>query len=320
MGLVSNEPTNMQGNPTNPGILFRAVDYNTHNADVISGTNYFEGKAVRGKFVGQILMETNWMPAGTVNNIVFPTLCFEGAKSVTGASQDAVSYYDSLKITVYKRQAVQGGYTPSQTTELFIRYVANITNGVGSIPNAEWLNRPSTQPTWFDIRYEYKFVVSVHRLSTNAYLDLESLYLQFHTSTTVIGSRQVTYGVSAGYSPAADPIPIIDGMSWGVGTGASGNFSTTISSEQFNGAGSILNGDYQKGIFNNIQSIITTRAITDHAGDNSSTDYDNSVLTDWQVSSTNGGYEIIVNGYNFGANTTEFFYTMIYGYITPMVV
>ena len=314
MGLVSNEPTSMQGNPTNPGILFRAVDYNTNNADIVTGTSYFEGKAVRGKFVGQVLMETNWMPAGTVNNVVYPTLTFEGNSSVTGGGASAINYYDSLKITIYKRMAVPGGYTPSQTTDIYTRYIVNISNGVGTFATEEWVNRPTTQPCWFDIRYEYKFVVTVHRLTTNAYLDLETLYLQFHTSTSIMAGRQVTYNISA---PSADPIPVIDGIAWSIGTDGSGNFSAILSSEYFNGTGAssgLVNTDACKCIYNNVQAAITTRAY------GSSTDYDNSVLTDISLTGNTGGYEIAVTGYNFGVTRTEYFYTFVYGYTTPLVV
>ena len=71
---LDGETTTMQAVGANPGLLYRAPDYCNSGAEVVQGSNYLEGKAVRGTYPGQILMETPWLERGILNNIVQPIL------------------------------------------------------------------------------------------------------------------------------------------------------------------------------------------------------------------------------------------------------
>ena len=323
MVLVSNEPTSIQGNPTNPGIFFRAPDYNTSNAEIANSTktkisyyyngvggqinsDYFEDKVVRGKYVGQELMETNWMPCGTLVNGMLPALVFEGQSEYTGASASAVSYYDSLKITILKRQPIPGGYIPGETTELYVRYNEQISRSIGSMPNAEWVNRASTQFLLFDMRYEYKFIVSIHRLTNNAYIDLSYMYIQPHLTCAAMTGRQKLTPDYFHLQGAPDDMPLIAGIGWYTTTDVNGTFiGVPLRSEYYDGTGGLVPGIM--GNFANIISTVTTRAY------GSSSDHDNTLLTSVVYDYDIGNYNLVFDGYNFGSNTTEYFYTIIYG-------
>ena len=84
----------MQAIGSNPGILVRAPDYIGDKATLAYSSNYLDGKAVKGEYSGQVLMETTWFKNGVLNNIVLPTLLIEAS---TPASQNLI---DNLIITV----------------------------------------------------------------------------------------------------------------------------------------------------------------------------------------------------------------------------
>jgi len=311
----------MDGIGANPGLLIRAPDYVCQGAEIVHGTSYFEGKAVRGYYKGQKLFETPWFAAGTLNNVVIPMVYIEGALSVTGAAVDADSNNDKLKITIYKRLP---GNTEFTTTPIYVRYQSDISNKIGQAPHAESIYRPAWQPTWFDIRYEYKFLVEVWEITNTAYLDVEGIYFQYYVSHTVTSGRQLKYG--------SDPtllyqgIPVILGAYWTATTDGAGNLSIAIPSEYFpysagwtkaeNATGSApsTTGQAVRGIINSVESVHTTHV--------SGTDIDAEwMMANYEVvDSTNGGYTIYFLLHSDNASVQCVFYSQIYGHVSPMVV
>lgn len=325
---IADVSTKMQGLGTNPSLTLTAADFGSKSTELISGTEYLGGKAVRGTYPGQVLMETGWFKSGTLNNIIMPTAYIHSGNEST----PCVSYHDHIIVTVYKRPAREtlnetniSGFTsyasgdtvsvgiqieepdlPVETQEFTIHYIDGISNTIGAIPNAQQVNRPATNFLWFDVRYEYKFSIRVGRLTPDAYIDLSGIYLQYHNSTAIMGARQFQW---TGLSTEA--VPLIDGMGWGVTANASGNFTAVLGSEVFDGVGGIGGtSGIQSGLFNSIEAVVTTLA--------SASVYDNNYeLKSYpQVSTTNGGFEVVVVGTNFGANSVLTFYTIIFGHQT----
>jgi hypothetical protein len=298
-------------------LLIRAPDYASQGAEIVYNSAYFEGKAVRGKAVGQKIMESPWYAAGTFNNVVIPMVYIEGSGTITGGVT-ANSYVDKLKVIVYKRYPGQDSFT---TKELFVNYVNNMSNTIGIAPHAEQFYRPSWQPTWFDIRYEYKFAIEVEYLTTGAFLDVEGIYLQYYVANSVMAGRQVQFGANT-----TQGIPVMGGMYWSATTDGAGNITCAIPSEFFpysagftkseNATGSTPGSTdlANKNVFNSVDAVITTLA--------GGTDINNEWLI-WSyevVDGDNGGYTAYVGLHSDNAATVYYFYTFMYGYMNALVV
>ena len=310
----------MDGMGTNPGLLIRAADYVLPSAEIVYSNNYFEGKAVRGTTKGQKLMESPWFQAGTFNNIVIPMVYIEGASSVTGTGTDASSNVDKIKIIIYKRYPGQTSFT---TSEVFCIYKANVSNKIGIAPHFEHFNRPAWMPTWFDIRYEYKFAIEVAQITSGAALDVEGIYLQYYIVNSVMSGRQATFG-SYDMDQA---VPVTGGVYWSATTDGSGNLSIAIPSEFFPYSGGSwtigeaatgnppsLTGLALKPVINSVDSVQTTFV--------SGTDIDAEYLL-WNyevVDSSDGGFTLYIGMHSDNNNTAYTFYTSFFGYIGPMGV
>ena len=309
----------MDGMGSNPGLLIRAPDYVADGAQIVYNSNYFEGKAVRGTKKGQKLMESPWFAAGTFNNIVIPMVYIEGATSVTGAGTDASTANDKVKIIIYKR--LPGSATVT-TTEIYVQYIDSISNRIGMAPHFEHFYRPSWMPTWFDIRYEYKFTVEVFNITDGAALDVEGIYLQYYITNSVMAGRQVKFG-STLYGMA---VPVMGGCYWTATTDGSGNLSIAIPSEYFpyssgytqaeNATGSApsTTGLPLKNVLNSVDAVNTS-----YAG---GTDIDAEYLL-WNyevVDSYNGGYTLYIGMHSDNASAQYWFQTMVYGYVGPLTV
>jgi hypothetical protein len=327
---VADTDSSMNGIGTNPGLIIRAPDYVAEGAEIVYGSSYLDGRAVRGKYTGQVLMETEWFDAGTFNNIVYPTVYVEGLSSITGASSSAISYVDRIDIKVYKR--FPGTNASAVPTTIYCPYINKISNQIGSYPNAMVSNlKASTTSYWFDIRYEYKLVVSVGVLTSGAYLDIEGLYIQYQSPTTVQSARQYRYTDDQVIS-----IPVMEGIWWGATTDASGAIIAYLGSEYIDGTGGCSNvvgsvvtsgsayvGGGQKGIYNYIDSCHTTVA----ASTNNNYYYnDTGGLVPGPITTAPGG-SIIDGGLwvkvwvaGLHANSVYKFYTTIIGYRTASVI
>lgn len=284
----------MQAIGSNPGILVRAPDYIGDKATLAYSSNYLDGKAVKGEYSGQVLMETTWFKNGVLNNIVLPTLLIEAS---TPASQNLI---DNLIITVYKR-TITG--TQLETKELTVPYQTGISDGVGQMPVSMWVNRQATEFPWFDIRYEYKFVVSVGKLTSGQYLYLEGMYLQFVPNTSVMLFQQEAYG-----SNSVQAVPIIEGFSFTATMDGSGNFAYQFPSDYFDGAGSTTGG--QRSLMNSIDAVIL-------GFDYGTTADTSSVLTAGYDIDEGGGLTVKVTVTGLTAGATYAFQCIVIGYITP---
>ncbi len=299
----------MQALGSNPGILLRASDYIGNTAELAYSSNYLDGKAVKGTYQGQILMETEWFKNGVLNNIVLPTLFIEASDPAQGTPQNITyngqNLIDNLVITVYKRDNSGKQY---ETKELTVPYQTWISNGVGQMPVHMEFNRQATNFTWFDIRYEYKFVVSVGKLTTGQYLYLEGMYLQYVQNTGIMIPYQEAYGTDS-----VQAVPIIEGLNFTVTMDASGNFDGRMNTDFFNGTGGTING--QRSLVHAIDAVLI-------GFDYQTTADTSAVLTAGYFLDPDGG-----GGSNFyftmtglSANTAYKFYGIIVGYITPMAV
>ena len=309
----------MDGMGSNPGLLIRAPDYASPGAEIVYSDSYFEGKAVRGVQRGQKIMESPWFAAGTFNNIVIPMVYIEGATSVTGTGTDASTANDKVRITIYKRLP---GSQDITTTYIHVQYIDGISNRIGMAPHAENIYRPSWQPTWFDIRYEYKFVMDVYRITAGAALDVEGIYLQYYVNNSVMTGRQVRYGSSL-YGMA---VPVMGGVYWTATTDGSGNLSIAIPSEYFPYSSGYTQSESATGsapsttdlplknILNSVDGMNTTFA--------GGTDIDAEYLL-WNyevVDGYNGGYTLYIGLHTDNAAAQYWCYTTVFGYVTPMVV
>lgn len=284
----------MQAIGSNPGILVRAPDYIGDKATLTYSSSYLDGKAVKGEYSGQVLMETTWFKNGVLNNIVLPTLLIEAS---TPASQNLI---DNLIITVYKR-TITG--TQLETKELTIPYQTGISDGVGQMPVSMWVNRQATEFPWFDIRYEYKFIVSVGKLTSGQYLYLEGMYLQFVPNTSVMLFQQEAYG-----SNSVQAVPIIEGFSFTAQMDGSGNYSGQFYSDYFDGAGSTTGG--QRSLMNSVDAVLI--------GFDYGTTADTScVLTAGSDVDYGGGYTVKFTVTGLTAGATYAFQCIVIGYITP---
>jgi hypothetical protein len=311
----------MDGMGSNPGLLIRAPDYVAPGAEIVYSNSYFEGKAVRGVQRGQKIMESPWFAAGTFNNIVIPMVYIEGASSVTGTGTDASSGNDKVRITIYKR--LPGSQTITTTT-IHVQYVSTISNKVGMAPHFEHFYRPSWMPTWFDIRYEYKFVMDVYRITAGAALDVEGIYLQYYVANSVMAGRQVTFGAAADAMGMA--VPVMGGTYWTATTDGSGNLSIAIPSEYFpyssgytqaesaTGSAPSTTGLPLKNLLNSVDGMNTTFA--------GGTDIDAEYLL-WNyevVDGLNGGYTLYIGLHSDNASAQYWCYTTVYGYVGPLTV
>lgn len=311
---------NMDGIGTNPGLLIRAPDYVSQGTDIVYNSAYFEGKAVRGTKPGQRLFETPWLAAGTLNNVCIPMLYIEGDTTVTGTGTSADHYNDKLKIIVYKR--LPSDPTNISTTNIYCSYVQNISNKIGIAPHHEEIYRPSWNPTWFDIRYEYKFAVEVYSITSGAALDVEGIYLQYYITNSVCNGRQVQYGSGT----MAQAIPVVAGMYWTATTDGSGNLSIAIPSEFFPYSSGWTKGESATGsapsstdlalkpVINSVDAVVTSFA----GGTDISAEY---LLWNYEVvDGSNGGYTIYVGLHSDSPSAAYSFETFVFGYTTPMVI
>lgn len=281
------------GISSNPGILLRAHEYMTAESELAYSANYLDGKAVKGSHEGQKLMETPWFQNGVLNNIVLPTLYIE-------ATSSAQSMIDNLIITIYKRDSAGTQY---ETKELTVYYQYQISDGVGQMPNAQYFMRQSTDFTWFDIRYEYKFVVSVGKITESSYLYLEGIYLQYVPNTGVMGFYQEHYGTNS-----VQAIPMIEGIHW-IGTSdGSGNITGQLTEEVLVGDGTTEGG--QRSLMNAIDAVVTTFAYQTTADTST-------VITNGYTTGSYGGYIVTVDIRGLAATTAYEFYTIVLGYQTP---
>lgn len=315
---VADEIVSMNGLGTNPGLFLPAADYVADGAEIVYGTSYVNGKAVRGKAIGQKIMETPWMSVGTMGNIVFPTVYIEGSSTVTGASTSAISYVDGVRLDILKR--LPDTKTVPQPVSIYNKYIASISNKIGAYPHDKIHTKPATQPYWFDIRYEYKIIMYIDVLTTNAWLDIEGIYLRYHTDTAMMAPRQ--YLISG---DDIDSVPMVEGIKWGTTTNSSGAFDCQLGSEYIDGtggltvSGSINNvgsgyaGGGQRAVWNSIDSINTTV----YSGVTS----DRPLIVNLPYSPLiDGGLHVDVMGWGFSASTTYYFYTTIVGWTTTEVV
>lgn len=293
---------NMLGTGSNPGLLLRAVDYKCDGTDVVYSSAYLDGKAIKGTYEGQKLMETHWFTNGVLNNIVLPTLYIEAK---TAATQNLV---DSLKITVFKRD-MDGNDIGS--TDLYVIYQTKVSNNIGQMPVNMWVNRQATEFPWFDIRYQYKMVISVNNLTAGQELYLEGMYLQYVQNTSVMIPQQELYG-----SNNIQSIPIIEGLSWNVDT-TGGSFTAQFPSDYFGTAG------VQRSLLNSIDAAVTSLAgVYDDNTDSftwcPTADQTFMIQTSFRIDS-GGGYTIYVKGDGFPGGTF-YFNTIVIGYITPRMM
>jgi hypothetical protein len=312
----------MDGMGSNPGLLIRAPDYVSPGAEIIYSTSYFEGKAVRGTYKGQKLFETPWYAAGTFNNIVIPMVYIEGDTATTLTGTSASTQTDKVKITIYKRLPGTQNIT---ATPIYVSYHSNVSNKIGQAPHCEHWFRPAWNPTWFDIRYEYKFLVEVWSITAGAALDVEGIYLQYYTVNGVTTGRQLKFG-SYGETTLAQGIPVICGAYWTATTDGAGNLSIAIPSEYFpysagwtlseNATGSAPSstGNGIRGVFNAVDSVQTTHV--------SGTDIDAEwMMANYEVvDGSNGGYTIYFLMHSDNPSVQCLFYSQIFGYCGSMVV
>lgn len=325
MATTTDVVKTMDGIGTNPGLLIRAPDYVCQGTEIVYNSAYFEGKAVRGTTVGQKLMESPWFAAGTFNNVVIPMVYIEGLKSVTGASTDAYSQNDKLKITIYKR--LPSSPSNITTTPVYVSYHSNVSNKIGQAPHTEHWNRPAWYPTWFDIRYEYKFVVEVYSITAGAALDLEGIYLQYYGVNTITTGRQLKFG-SYGETTLPQGIPVMMGVYWTATTNGAGNLDIAIPSEYFpystvsgwtiaeNATGSAPSsvGNGLRGFINATDSVQTSFV----AGTDIDAEY---LLYNYEiVDGSNGGHTIYVGMHSDVPNTQYWFYSEIFGYCGSVAV
>lgn len=288
----------MQGIGSNPGILVRAPDFIGDNASLAYSSAYLDGKAVKGEYSGQILMETEWFPNGVLNNIVLPTLLIEAS---TPASQNLI---DNLVVTVHKRDSSGAQY---ETKELTVPYQTGISNSVGQMPVEMEFNRQATEFTWFDIRYEYKFVVSVGKLTTGQYLYLEGMYLQYVPNTALMLFQQEAYG-----SNSVQAVPIIEGFKVSATMDGSGNFSGQLLSDYFTGSAGGTTGG-QRSLINATDAVLI-------GFDYGATADTSCVLTAGTAVDSGGGETVTFTATGLTAGATYVFNIIIIGYITPKEV
>lgn len=288
---LDGETTTMQAVGANPGLLYRAPDYCNSGAEIVQGSNYLEGKAVRGTYPGQILMETPWLERGILNNIVQPTLYIEG--------NGAAGNKDYMKVIVHKRDP-DSPDTEYEAKEIHIKYRPSISNTVGAMPLLNEYQRPASQFYWFDIRYEYKFIVQLGQVADGGSLDLEGLYLQYFPSTVTVGPRQERFGDSI-----VQAVPMVEGIDWSATSDGSGTIDTTLSIQKYDDSGA--DTGLQHGYFNNIEAVVTGFAF------GSTLDTSTMIQTD-AVASTDGGYAINPYIQGLAPNTVYYFYTIIIGH------
>ena len=91
---VSQTSSDMNGMPSNSGLLIRACDYATGDGELTWNATYnYQG--VYAERIGTTLMETPWYEAGTLNNLVIPTAYMSSDVTDTIAA--------SICLTIYKR-------------------------------------------------------------------------------------------------------------------------------------------------------------------------------------------------------------------------
>lgn len=313
----------MDGIGANPGLFIRAPDYVCQGTEIVYNSAYFEGKAVRGLKVGQRLFETPWFAAGTLNNVVIPMVYIEGATSVTGTGTDASTQNDKIKIIIHKR--LPSNPTAITTTNIFVSYHSNVSNKIGQAPHTEHWYRPSWYPTWFDIRYEYKFVVEVYSITDGAALDVEGIYFQYYVVNTVTTGRQLKFG-SYGETTLPQGIPVILGCYWTATTDGAGNLSIAIPSEYFpysagwtmsesaTGSAPSTTTVGLRGFINAVDSV----QVSFVAGTDINNEY---LLWTYEVAdSYNGGYTIYVGMHSDNPSTQYWFYSQIFGYCGSVAV
>ena len=342
MALVD-ETTNMRGVGTNPALILRAPDYISPGAELyglkegnyyglrytiidlpdggtlnIAGiADFFENKAVFGRYNGQELMNTNWFSAGTLMNNVVPTIYMWGWGEIPGASG---GYHSDagVDLIVYKRDPRNPDEEFEPTTINFT-YRAYSTDTIGTTPRLLEYGRPANQFYWFDARYEYKFKAVVRKMlppePSNGYTFflLEGFYFQhIPSSGTVEGSSEVARGL------AMSSIGIVEGVNFNVTTDATGAFSAEIDLQKFSSSG-IDTGNLH-GNFNSIDAIVVG---LDY---NTWTDTSTYLLVNYgpETGSSLTGpyydYTAYVYGSGFPASTVCYLQVIIYGSQRPREV
>lgn len=286
---------NVQGVGNNPGLVFRASNYVGADGVLVQDSRYLDNTAIRGTVAGQQLLDTGWLSTGTLAGIVFPTLFIWS---------DGTTNLDAVTLTIHRRKPGEASY---QSTQLQVRYKDKITNVMGGFLNAQLRNRPSIQSTYFDMRYEYKLIISVQKI-TATYIDVEGLYMQFHQANQVIGPEQVSKTTDG---TTVENIPVIDGTFWSATTDGVGNAQWYLYPTAFSADGATTGN--VSGLFSSIEA-----ANTSLAGGSSYADgvKGPSIITSVSPATTT----ILVTVSGYFANTNIYLYTMVYGYQSALVV
>lgn len=291
---------NVQGVGNNPGLLFKGSNYIADEGVIVQSSNYLDGTAVRGTVAGQRLIDTGWLTTGTLAGIMFPSAFIWS---------DGTSNLDAITLTIYKRRP--GSNTVTSTSQIF-RYKDVISNSLGIFPNAQWANRPSVQPLYFDMRYEYKLEITVQRV-TNTYIDVEGIYMQYQQGNSVVGSEQKK---ETGDGTITQNIPVLDGITWSATTDGTGFFDYILDSTHYGASGAVTGS--VSGLFTSVESVITGFTTGTSTAVTTGPYFVSDVYTPAGLNVE--GYSIRVKLTRYAANTIAYMYTQVYGYQSAKVV
>lgn len=234
---ITDIETAMQGLGTNPGMIIRAADFVSEGSEIVYNSEYFEGKAVRGLYIGQKLFETGWIGKGVLTGNIVPQLFMSDGGGVA-----LHAAYECIKIMVYRRKDKSDAPETYRITPMPFLFLDDLSNASGSNPHDGVTNIVGNRYFYFNKEYEYKFVAYVDVITAGGYLDVEALKFQ----TIVSGSWQNAFQGAASVTLDEGPecIDVIDTWVWtatadaGTGSTNTGRVQAVLPITVYDGEGS----------------------------------------------------------------------------------
>ena len=309
---ISQTSSDMTGMPSNSGLLIRACDYATGEGELTWNATYnYQG--VYAERIGTVMMSTPWYEAGTFNNLVIPT-----AYMSCDTTESAVAA--GVCLTIYKRLPGQLG-DMGEVKKIHIPY-KQISETTGSMPRMQWQNSNSIQYLWFDVKYEYKFEVTLEKLSGGTYLILNAIYLQYSNNNGVHFATQVQ-GANGTDGLITQAVPTIEGRWWTTTISGYGAKNVSLTQAEIDGGGNTTGtilGQYATidyAATSWMYSSNFVRSLT-YGGSGSFTWGQPTIITGVGGTSDTGYYPIVtLAGFENGTNN---FLTTILGMTNAMVI
>lgn len=236
----------MLGVANNPGYIIDSTELKGPDAYSIAdeGTamDYYGGTAVRADGPNKKIVETGWMPAGTLRDNMMVSMVIKPGALPGGTEPSGLDAM--LRGYIIRRNPKTKAET--MRNPIAFPYIGMAAD-VGVVARAGWGNSHSIDFFNFSDKYEYKIeLYTGDQLEDKQSMIADYMYFTYIPRVSWSGTSQWAFGAD----PITEPIYIIEVVNCSCSTDASGNGSIYINQRHLNQASTTYNT--MTAIFNNI--------------------------------------------------------------------